>query len=501
MTGSVQGKMAKGAIWMVLFKLVERSLGLISTLILARLLVPADFGIVAMAMSFVLMAELLTAFGFDIAIIQNQGATEEHYSTAWTGNLILGALITVLMLALSNPIADFYQKPELTLVVCVLAFGPLLSGAENIGVVAFRKELDFRREFKFQVSRKLIAFAIVVPLAFTLRNYWALVVGTLVSKFAATIISYLMHPFRPRMTLVQIKPLFRFSRWLLFNNLVSFLKERSSDFFIGRLLGAQPLGTYNIAYEFAHLPTTELGAPINRALLPGFARLGSSDDIRSAYANAVGLLAALALPAAACIFVIAPFLVPVILGAKWLEAVPLMQILAFNGALLLFHASICAVLVARGHPARVTLSNGIYVAVLAASLLALALNKGVQGAAYAALLTSFLCTPVYLHQLKHCLAIGPAVFVRNIARPVAAALVMVLLVHWVLPTVTGPMPLMHSVLWLGVGIVLSIASYAAGLLVLWHVAGRPPGAERLVIDRLRGMFAPRSALPASGTNS
>ena len=501
MPSGVQGLMARGAVWMVLFKLVERSLGLVSTLILARLLIPADFGIVAMAMSFVLMAELMSAFGFDIAIIQNQGATEEHYSTAWTGNLLLGALITTVMVALAWPIAAFYGRPELAPVVCALAFGPLVSGAENIGVVAFRKELDFRREFKFQVSRKLISFAVVVPLAFMLRSYWALVIGTLVSKSAATVISYLMHPFRPRLTLVHIKPLFKFSRWLLFNNVVSFLKERSADFFIGRMLGAQSLGTYNIAYEFAHLPTTELGAPINRALVPGFARLHEREEIRSAYTNAVGMLAALALPAAACIFVVAPFLVPVILGPKWLATVPLMQILAFNGALLMFHASICSVLVARGHPASVTLSNATYVAILAPALALLTYAYGVQGSASAALLTSLLSTPVYLFQLKRCLGIGPGVFVRGVARPLAAALVMVLLVRWMLPTVDGPIPVLHAGLWLAAGILSSVVLYGAALLALWQLAGRPPGAEQLVMERLLGLLARVRRSPGPGSST
>ena len=78
MSSGLQGQMAKGAIWMVLFKMIERSLGLISTLILVRLLLPADFGIVAMALSFIVMAELLTAVGFDVALIQNKNATIEH---------------------------------------------------------------------------------------------------------------------------------------------------------------------------------------------------------------------------------------------------------------------------------------------------------------------------------------------------------------------------------------------------------------------------------------
>ena len=483
--------MAKGAAWMVLFKLVERSLGLISTLILARVLMPADFGLVAMAMSFVLMAELLTAFGFDVAIIHNQGATEEHYNTAWTGNLLMGASITLVMLLAAWPIAEFYGRPELAAVVCLLALGPLFTGAENIGVVAFRKELDFRREFKFQVSRKLIAFAVVVPLALVFRNYWALVAGTLVSKLGGTVISYLMHPFRPRLSLSQIRPMLKFSRWLLFNNVVSFLKERSSDFFIGRLLGAPALGLYNIAYEFAHLPTTELGAPINRALVPGFARLVEPGEIREAYRNAVALLATLALPAAAGLFAVTPLLVPVVFGPKWLDAVPLMQLLCFNGALLLFHASICAVLVARGFPAQVTRSNAVYVVVLLVLLAVLSVSRGVEGAALAALGTSVLCTPLYLYEAKRSLGVPAGVFAAALLRPVLASAAMLALLLVVLPGQGHGLPLWRSALWLGAGIALGGVSYSLALLGCWLLAGKPQGPEQQLLDRLRARFLRR----------
>ncbi|MBK8151325.1 MAG: oligosaccharide flippase family protein [Acidobacteria bacterium] len=131
--------MALGAVWMVLLTFVERSLGMISMLILARLLVPADFGIIAMGSSFIGMAQLLTAFGFDIALIQNQKSSESHYHTAWTFNVLVGLGILVLMIAVASPIATFYRAPEVFWVVCALAIGPLVGGCENIGVVAFRK--------------------------------------------------------------------------------------------------------------------------------------------------------------------------------------------------------------------------------------------------------------------------------------------------------------------------------------------------------------------------
>ena len=491
MAQATQHRMAVGAIWMVLFKLVERSLGLISMLILARLLGPTDFGIIAMAISFIAMAELLTAFGFDIAIIRTPQATADHYNTAWTCNVLLNLGVTLLMVALALPIARFYNKPEVAWVVCALAFGPLIAGAENVGVVAFRKELDFRREFAFQVSRKLIGFVVVVPLAFWLRNYWALVVGMLASKAAGTAMSYLMHSFRPSFGLTKFQEMIRFSRWLLLSNLVGFFKERSSDFFIGRLFGPAALGTYNVAYELAHLPTTEIGAPINRALVPGFAKMDSDKEVSGAYASSVGVLAIVSLPVAAVLLVVAPFLVPVLLGHKWLATVPIMQVLAFNGALTLFHSSIGAVLMGRGFSMQVAMTNASYLGVLLVMLLVFSLQFGAVGAAWAVLLTTMLCTPIYLYQIGRCLGVGATVFLRAITRPLIAALLTAGLLFLVLPNHHPTMNNLVAGAWLLGGSVAGMLLYGVLLLALWALVGRPVGAERYVLDRVREFAAQR----------
>ncbi len=108
MTASTQGigrKMAKGAAWMVGFKLAERSIGMVSTIILARILVPEDFGLIAMATAVIAVVEILQAFGFDVALIQNQQATREDYDTAWTLNIPLAASRALLLAAAANPMA------------------------------------------------------------------------------------------------------------------------------------------------------------------------------------------------------------------------------------------------------------------------------------------------------------------------------------------------------------------------------------------------------------
>lgn len=484
--GEIQGKMARGALWMLLLTGLDRSLGVISTLILVRLLTPSDFGIVAMAMSFVAMAQLLSAFGFDIALIQRRDSTDAHYHSAWTLNVILGLLIALAIVAAAWPIARFYGQPAVFWVVCAIALAPLIGGMENIGIVMFRRDLNFRKEFTFQLSRRLIGFAVTIPLAFWLRNYWALVVGMITLRLAGTVISYLIHPFRPRLSLAKARSLIGFSRWLLLNNIVGFLKERSSDFFIGRMLGAAPLGVYNVTYEIAIMPTTELSAPINRALLPGFSRIAArAVEMRVAYGNALGMLALFAVPAAAGIFAVAPFIVPVMLGPNWLSGIFLMEILAFNGGLLLFHSSICAVLIANGHPHLVTKTNGLYVVVLLMLFAVLVPSQGLPGAAFAALTASVIMTPVYLMQVRRSLGIPAALYFRIATRPVLAAVGMVLLVRWALPQWTSGMSAHVAAGWLLLGIGLGMVSYALLLLGAWLAQGRPEGAERVLLDKIR----------------
>ena len=262
----IRRSMAKGAAWMVFAKLVERSIGLISTLILARLLVPQDFGIVAMAMSFVALLELLTAFGFDVALIQKQTKTRPALDTAWTYGILTGLAMAALMVALASPIASFYREDALTDVIRALAIGSIAQGFQNIGVVAFRMDMRFDKEFQFLIAKKIISFSITIPLALTMRSYWALVIGQVVGRIAGTVLSYTMQPYRPRVSLEATRELFNFSKWVFLLNCIGYMKERSSDWIIGRISGPMALGTFNISYELASLPSTELAAPINRAV-------------------------------------------------------------------------------------------------------------------------------------------------------------------------------------------------------------------------------------------
>ncbi len=471
----IRRRMAGAAVWMLLFKALERSLGLISTVILARMLVPSDFGLVAMATSLIALLELFSAFGLDTALIQRIDATAAHYNSAWTLNCLAGCMIGALMVALSWPAAHFYREPRVTAVICALAAGALIQGLENVGVVDFRKQMRFDREFRFLLAKKVIAFSVTVPLAFWLRNYWALVGGALVGRAAGVALSYLLAPFRPRLSLAVAGDLMRFSKWLLAQNFLSFLRERSSDFILGRIVGSHGLGTFSVSAEISNMPGTELVAPINRAILPAYVRLaGDPPALRREYLSVMGMVALIAVPAVAGFAVSAPFLVLLVLGAKWTQAAELIQILAFFGIATVLQSNAYSAFLALNKPQVFVRINAIYVCVLLVLLGCLAPHFGIRGAAWAYVGTVVLVLPVTFHYITKYLGLRAGELFGAVWRPLCAAGIMYLAVRLLGPAEPhGSVPSLQAGASLLECVALGVPIYISAVTALWALSGKP----------------------------
>ena len=318
--------MAKGAAWSISARIVIRAIGLISTAILARLLVPEDFGLVALATVFIAGLEATTAFSFDVVLIANQQAGRRYYDTAFTLGLLRAALMALVVGLLASPASAFFDEPRLVEILYWLAFATFILGFENIALVDFRKHMNFGMDFAYLVGRKIGPFIVTVTLAFIWRDYWALVAGIVAGRFFEIAIGYMMRPYRPRLTLVKWRPVLSFSSWLMVRNLISFLHMRGDTFVIGKVVGAQALGVYSVAYEIASLATSELVTPVRRALMPGFSKLAAdAGALRKSFLDSMALIWMVAMPMAAGIGLTADPLVRLFLGAKWIEAIPLLD--------------------------------------------------------------------------------------------------------------------------------------------------------------------------------
>tara|TARA_R110000787_G_scaffold8895_31_gene30701 strand:- start:1874 stop:3388 length:1515 start_codon:yes stop_codon:yes gene_type:complete len=481
----ISSQIATGAGWTVLMRFGVRFIGVISTIVLARVLVPADFGLVALAMLLVTAVEVMAEFNFEVYLIRDQKAGREIYDTVWSLTIIRGAVMGLLMIALAGPASVFFNEPRIEQIVYLLAAITFLESLQNVGIVDFRKHMQFDRDFVFMLSAKIIAFTVTIGLALWLRSYWALVIGTMSERIVRILLSYRMHPFRPRWSLAGWHEILSFSSWLLFNNFLNFIYTRSDTFFIGKIVGTTSVGLYSVAYEISNLATTEIVAPIRRAIFPGYAKMADDPELmRQGYLDVLSVTLMVTAPVAAGIGLIADPFVRVILGEKWLAAIPLIQILAIYGLVSIAWSNTAPLFLALGRPKVVTLFLGIGVIVILPSLYYGVSEAGALGGALAITFSNFVILLVAVFQVVISLNLSLVQLARAIWRPlfgIAAMAFLVTLLHRSLPAdVSFLASLWKLILLSAVGAVV----YVTATLGAWRLSGRPDGPEQQVLGLL-----------------
>jgi len=466
--------------------LLDRSIGLISTLILARLLIPADFGIVAMCMSVVAALQVFTAFGFDVVLIQNQDSTRDHYDTVFTLNVLLGVGTSIAIVAAADLTATYYSEPRITLPMTVLAFGIFCRSFENIKVVDFRKDLEFKKEAILRISQKLSGFAVTIPLAFYLQSYWAMIFGMLVMWIFSVLLSYYMKPYLPRFGLSKLKEIFSFSSWLLVNNLMIFIEYRFADFFVGGRLGAGPLGILNMSTEVAATPATQLVAAANRAIYPGYAKLvDDKAELVRTYLSVVCGISVAAVPIGLGIAAISDLIVPILLGDKWVEATPLLAILGVFSVVGALISNTGYLFYALAIPRQLTYFQLIHILVLIPSMYFLVGETGIVGAAWAMLAANCISLPVIVLMASRHVPVGFGMFLSRVWRSITAGAMMYFAVRQFL----------HLNIMLPEGILMFLAvllgavAYGAALMLLILTTGFRSTEEWKIINNAAAMIA------------
>lgn len=482
---SLDSKIARGAAWMLAFKMLDKVTGLLSTIILARMLAPGDFGLVAMAMVLLGAMNLLVSFSFDVSLIQKQNANRDDYDTAWTFTVLFSAICAVILAIGAGPAAAFYREPRLEVVIYVLAFTFFVQGCANIGPVIFRVEMRFDQEFKYLLSKRLSTFLVTIPLALYLQNYWALVIGQLAGHTISVISSYVISDYRPRFCMKARLELFHSSKWLMLSNVVGFITKSAPQFVVGRIAGSQVLGVFTIANEISTLPTTELIAPINRAAFPGYAKAASDIDLlRSTFLKVISSIALFAVPAGIGIIAVADLLVPAVLGWKWMAAIPLIQIMSVYGVIQALQTNIGYIYLAQGDMRRVTLINATQAALLVALLIPAVHLWGVNGAAFASLAAIVIMIPVNQYLIARCLNLSATEFLKKILRPFIAALAMSGAIMLLKQTLTLEPVTYQYVLALLLCVAVGALVYGTAIYLMWRLSGAPEGPEEFVVRKV-----------------
>ena len=480
----------RGSLWMIAARWAMRLLGLVSTMILARLLAPDDFGLIAMVMLAYGLLETISYAGVDLALLRDGNETRGHYDTAWTVQVLQGFFIAACLVAAAPFVASYFNEPRAQTVMYWVALRAPIDGLQNIGIVAFRKELDFAKEFRFNLYNKLLNLVVVVGMALWLRNYWALVYGALVASIVGLAVSYAMHPYRPRPSLERLRDIWAFSQWLVISRLGSYLNRKCDEFVVGGYAGTKAMGNYHVANELATLPSNEIVMPMRRAMFPTLAKISSQrDNYAQAVLTSFSTVAALCLFVAGALLALAPELVAVVLGAKWSEAAPLMRWMAVFGG---FSALVLVLEVPLWVAGKTNLSaaqSWTELAIVLPSTLLAVQAWGAEGAAAARAGVAVLMVPVMMMLVARSGWVSAGRLFGAMWRPLLAAAAMVVCVYALSLPQTWP-----ALVRLIVKGSASVVLFPAGLLLLWKVSGSPDGAEAGALVHLqRAWQARRSA--------
>lgn len=476
--------MIRGTAWMVSMRWSVRAIGLVNIIILARLLTPEDFGIVAMAMIFIALLTEMAETNVEIALVRNEHADTDDYNSAWTLKILTGGLITVALLAIAPLVARYFGDDRVELVIQIVALRAVIVGFENIGVVDFRKDLDFAKEFRYWIFRRLSLFVIALGIALALRDYRALAIAAPVSAVLTVALSYMMSSYRPKFCVARIRALWSFSQWLIVDHVSRFVGERIDQFVIGGLAGATNLGHYFMASEVSAMPTREVVVPAGRALIPTYAKVAHDEaESRRVFLDVFGFQAAYALPAGIGVAVVAGDLVPLLLGGQWAASIPFFQWLGIYAAFEALVLSLRPYFMARGGERPFALTNLCYLLVLVPAVVAAGHLYGIEAIAMARTATMIGLVIAFVFVVAR---LGYATFGEILSvlwRPLLASVAMWFGVQWLHDTGST-----FHIASLARDAATGAVLFTGALYGLWFLAGRPDGAERSALTAIGKRF-------------
>ncbi len=382
----------RGSLALLVSQAASVGLSMVNTLILARLLIPSDFGLIGMVTVFINFLVLFKDAGLSTATIQNEKISSGQISTLFWINALISIGLGLVILLISPLVAAFYKKPELAAITAVLSVSFIIQGFSIQHNALLQRHLKFRTTALVEVIAQSSSVIVAITMALTGFRYWALVGGTMTRSVVLTILTYFFCPWMPGRIQkgTGVRRMLRFGGHLTGSYFIGYLSRNLDSLLIGRIIGAAPLGLYNRAYTLLMQPLTQISGPLTSLSLPVLSSLRNEPErYKSYYRQLLDVLVSLALPVTVYCFLEGEFLIKIFLGQKWIEAVPVFRILAIGGIFVAISSAPGLVMLSHGFSDRYFLINIVTSAITSLSLV-IGVFFGIKGVATAYALASFI---------------------------------------------------------------------------------------------------------------
>ena len=405
-TDFLKNKVRSGLRWGALDILSNKFIAIISSIILTRLLLPSDFGVYAISMSVIAMANVFTFTGFHGAYIQKNDANEEDLNVIWTVELIKSIILWFVVFNSASLIGNLMSNVDVVPIIKFISFVFPLQGLQNIGLLVLRKNINMKLQFIFNIIPQIFTSILSIILAFYLQNIWAIVYSFILGAIVKLILSYLIHPYRPivHIDFKKIKNLFKFGRWVLFSVIISFFKKQGITLFIGGFFGVNTLGYYNRSSTFSINIFSQLKKIFSKIIFPGLSKVQNNKKLiqKSLFDVLKSTTFLISIIIGFCFAFTGEF-VSFVIGDRWLAIIPYIKIMLlisfFDIILIIFKTFLLAI----GRPAINTKIDIIILLIIVIGIGLSIYHREVTGLLYAILIANIVALIYTLEKISNIL--------------------------------------------------------------------------------------------------
>jgi len=389
---SLKHRTTRGIGWTFASQVTRLVVTFTVTAILAHLLSPRDFGLMAMVVVFMNVFLVMNDMGLPAALIQKKEITEEHISSAFWLNLAEGLVLTGILALLSPVIAGFYGRSALTAIVLVLSTTLFISSFGMIQLALFSKDLDFKLPAVAEIISVVLSGGVAVAMAYGGSGVWSLVGQAVSYSVLLAALLWFMSGWTPKFIFrwSAAWELLSFGLHLMGFGLVNYFNRNLDNLLIGKFEGAATLGFYNLAYRLLLFPLQSISTVIGRVMFPALSTIqDNKEKVRQGYISANRYIATITFPLMTGLAILAPQFVRVFFGIKWDRSIFLIQVLAFAGLFQSVETTVGWLFQSQGRT-DILLKWGIFSAAVCAGAFGIGLLWSAEGVAVAYLIVELL---------------------------------------------------------------------------------------------------------------
>lgn len=419
-------KAVKGAFWNIGQTLANQAVAFVISVIIARLVLPSQFGLIAMLGVFTSIAACFIDSGLSVALIRKNNRTDIDCSTMFYFNVVIAIIFYIILFFSAPLIANFYHMSELILILRMSALGLIIGSTTSVQKMLYRAKLDFKTPAICGFISQVVSGVIGIVMAYSDWQVWALVWQSIIGTVMSTILLWIASGWHPLLAFswTSLRESFGFGSKLLISGLLDTTYSQIYPITIGKFFSPTQLGYFNRAFNLSSLVSATPTSMVGAVTFPTLCKLQDNDDIlANGYRRMIRLMSFIIFPLALGVGAVSYPLINVMLTQKWIYAATLLQIVVFSGMWYPIHALNLNLLQVKGR-SDLFLRLEIIKKVLGVAVMCVTIPLGIEAMCYGSIVTSLLCLIINTHYTKRLIGLGLVQQARDFMRSLLLSLVM-----------------------------------------------------------------------------